>query len=71
MTLVTPGEIQGVLKVRSHEAVVDIKYDTFDYSIVYADSHNLKYEDGNIHKRYNSWVQQLERLIRQKAAAVA
>ncbi len=53
------GTLQCTVQVRSHTAVVDISYSTDDYSITYAHSVNLKYEDGKIHRNYNSWVQNL------------
>jgi len=53
------GELQCTVQVRSHTAVVDINYNTENYSITYAHSVNLKYKDGKIHRNYNSWVQNL------------
>ncbi|MEM7169025.1 MAG: hypothetical protein AAF530_02575 [Pseudomonadota bacterium] len=65
-----PGDIKGTLRLRSHVAVVDITYDTKTYSINYLDSQNLKYEDGRIHKNYNSWVQNLSNAIQVEASAI-
>jgi len=56
---VEDGMLQCTVQVRSHTAVVDISYSTENYSITYAHSVNLKYEDGEIHRNYNSWVQNL------------
>lgn len=66
---VTPNKMQGVLNVRSHQATVDIDYNTADgIRIKYKDSVALKYsnEDGveTIHRNYNSWIQNLERDMR-------
>jgi len=59
-----PGSIEGVLVLRDHRAVVDIKYDTKSYSIKYKDSSNLGYDGTNIHPNYNGWVQRLDQGIR-------
>lgn len=53
------GYLQSTLQLRSHTAVVDINYTTTQYSITYANSVDLKYKDGKIHRNYNSWVQNL------------
>jgi len=63
MTEVRPGLIQGTLNLRKHTAVVDIPYSTTKYSIVYKSSVNLDERDGQIHKNYNSWVQNLSKKI--------
>jgi hypothetical protein len=64
MTPVRPGLVTGRLALRTHVAVVDITYDTKSFSIRYKDSVNLDHEDGNIHKNYNGWIDNLEREIR-------
>ena len=64
MKPVEPGLIVGTLTLRSHMAVVNIKYDTKKYSITYKDSSNLDYDGKNIHKNYNGWVQNLDSGIR-------
>ena len=58
-----PGLIQGTLNLRKHTAIVDITYSTAKYSIVYKSSINLDEKDGQIHKNYNSWVQNLSKKI--------
>ena len=63
MVEVNPGLIQGTLILRKHTAVVDIPYSTAKYSIVYKSSINLDEKDGQIHKNYNSWVQNLSKKI--------
>jgi hypothetical protein len=68
MTPEGTGQMRGVLNLRSHQAVVDITYDTRTFSIAYVDSTNLNYNGSDIHKNYNSWVQNLEREIRAEAA---
>jgi len=68
-----PGNIIGTLNVRSHQAVVDIKYNTKKYSIMYKSSMNLKYDADNqsIHSNYNGWVQNLDNAIRARLSAAA
>lgn len=62
---VSPGYMIGTLNLRSHMAQVDIRYNTKTYSITYRDSNNLNYTpEGNIHKNYNSWVQNLDNAIK-------
>jgi hypothetical protein len=66
-----PGVITATQNVRSHQAVVDIKYDTKKYSITYKNSSNLKYNaDGQtIHANYNSWIQNLDNAIRSRLSS--
>lgn len=60
MQPVEPGNMIGILDLRSHKAVVDIVYDANSYSIHYKDSENLLYEAPNIiHRKYNNWVANL------------
>ena len=59
-----PGKMTGRLALRTHQAVVDIDYDTKQYNITYRDSVDLNAKDGMIHKNYNSWVQNLDNRIR-------
>lgn len=68
MKVVQPGLIVGTLRLRSHMAAVDIKYDTKAYSISYKDSSNLDYDGTNIHKNYNGWIQNLDNAIRVQVA---
>jgi hypothetical protein len=62
-----PGKIEGILNLRSHQAIVDITYDTKMFSIKYKSSVNLDYSNGDIHRNYNGWVQNLEKAIRIQA----
>jgi hypothetical protein len=68
---VRPGELTGTLKVRSHVAVVTITHDTSRFSIRYRDSTNLLQSEGEIHKRYNTWVRNLEAAIQRELAAAS
>ncbi len=70
-----PGVMQATLPIRSHKAMVEIKYDASDFSIDYKDSFNLDYSPDDlvkgprhrrrtvkgprIHRNYNIWVRQL------------
>ena len=63
MAEIRPGMIQGTLNLRKHTAIVDIPYSATKYSIVYKSSINLDEKDGEIHKNYNGWVQNLSKKI--------
>ena len=49
----------------NHKMVVDIPYTERNYSIIYRDSENLRYNEkkNTIHPRYNKWVIRLSRCI--------
>ena len=64
-----PGMLVGTLVLRTHTAVVAIPYNTRSYSIQYRNSTNLDAKDGNIHKNYNGWVQNLTRGINAQLSA--
>ena len=61
-----PGKAEGTLVLRDHRAVVDITYDTKNYSILYKDSSNLQYDGKTIHSNYNGWIQNLDKAIRKQ-----
>ena len=65
-----PGKMVGTLTLREHAAVVDIPYSATKYSITYKSGENLKAADGNIHKNYNGWIQNLDRGIRGAISAL-
>lgn len=65
-----PGLILGTLNVRSHQAVVEIPYDTQGFAIQYQDSTNLNYDGESIHTNYNGWIQNLERRIRTEVSTL-
>jgi hypothetical protein len=65
-----PGQIEGVLSLRDHRAVVTVSYDTKSYTIKYKDSSNLNYDGKSIHKNYNGWVENLDKAIRSNLAAL-
>lgn len=59
------GKLKGILSVRTHNVVISIPYSAKEYSLIYESSVNLNYdaERGTIHKRYNSWIQNLNNRI--------
>ncbi len=65
------GELIGTLHLRSHVAVVAIKYSLSKFSITYRRSTNLRYrKEGQfeyIQPNYNRWIRYLERDIIQAA----
>ncbi len=70
MRKVRPGLINATYAVRGVSAVMEIKYSTKSYSIEYKDSQGLKYDGTNIHKNYNSWVQNLNNRIQAQMSAL-
>lgn len=58
-----PGHSVATLHLRSHMARVDITYTLDSYNIQYRDSTNLDYDGTNIHRNYNSWIQNLDNAI--------
>lgn len=65
---ISPGIIEATLILRSHTAVVDIKYNAKNYSITYKNSVGLNSNGQTIHKNYNSWIQNLDRDIQKNLA---
>ena len=57
-------KLKGTLRLREHLAVVDIPYSSKSYSIILISSVNLNERDGQIHRNYNSWAQNLDTAIR-------
>lgn len=72
MAVSKPGEIIGTLNVRSHTAVVTIPFSDKNYSILYKDSTNLKYDADKhtIHENYTGWIQRLDNEIRARLTTV-
>lgn len=68
MNPVQDGLIIGTLNIRTHQAVVNINYDSKTYSITYKDSLNLKYNGSTIHSNYNGWVTNLDNAIKRELA---
>ncbi len=64
------NEITARIDSRGHIASIRIPYSDKYYSIIYVSSANLKASDGNIHRNYNRWVNNLNSDI-QKQLAIA
>ena len=67
-----PGLMRGTLNLRTHQAVVDVPYDTRRFSIRYVSSTDLNYSGpvssqdrggAKIHRNYNGWIENLEHKI--------
>lgn len=65
-----PGKITAMLLVRKHTAVIEIPYTATSYSIKYKSSINLDEADGEIHKNYNGWIQNLAKGINAQIAVI-
>lgn len=70
MKQMEPGYIVGTLKLRSHVAIVDIRYTPKIYNVTYKDSTNLNYDGANIHSNYNGWISNLDRAIKTQLATL-
>ena len=64
-----PGKLTADLAVRKHTAKIEIPYSSKSYSIQYKDSTNLDAADGQIHKNYNGWIQNLNKNINAQLSA--
>lgn len=64
-----PGKLSANLAVRKHTAEVEIPYSSRSYSINYKNSTNLDAADGQIHKNYNGWIQNLSKGINAQLSA--
>lgn len=58
-----PGLLTATLNLRKHQAEIAIPYSTKKYDITYKSSINLDATEGQIHKNYNGWIQNLHRGI--------
>jgi hypothetical protein len=71
MSEVKPGHIIGTYRIRRHLAVVDVTYNTAAYNITFQHGDpGLKYDGQTIHQNYNTWVEELERVIRAHLSAL-
>lgn len=71
MTPVKPGEMLGEYNVQSHQIHVTIPYTTKNYSILYKDSSNLRYDPvkRTIHVNYQKWIERLDNEIKARLGA--
>ena len=59
-----PGVIQATRTgTKGRMAIMEIKYDTKQYSITYKDSQNMNYDGKQILQSYNDWVENLDKAI--------
>ena len=70
MAATTPGLVTGRIALRGHTASIDVRYTPTTYSIAYKDSTNLDFGNGQIHKNYNGWIENLNRDIRANLMAM-
>jgi len=66
----SPGVVNGTIHLRTHTAVIDVEYNTKSYNIVYRSSENLDASNGQIHKNYNGWIENLNNAIRRELLRV-
>ena len=64
-----PGKLAATIALRAHTAEVEITFSPKQYSIIYKNSTNLDAADGQIHKNYNGWIQNLTRGINAQVSA--
>ena len=71
MTPVRLGEMLGEYNVQSHQIHVTIPYTTKNYSILYKDSSNLRYDPvkRTIHVNYQRWIERLDNEIKARLSA--
>ena len=65
-----PGVVNGSINLRTHSAAIDVEYNTRSYNIVYRSSTNLDAANGQIHKNYNGWIENLNNAIRRELLRV-
>jgi hypothetical protein len=66
----SPGNLIGTLHLQKHTAVVDIKHDIKNYSIMCKNSTSLKYNGTSIHSNYNGWIENLKKAINVQLSAL-
>ena len=64
------GVVNGTINLRGHSAVVDVEYNPSSYNIVYRSSTGLDAGNGQIHKNYNGWIENLNNAIRRELLRV-
>ena len=65
-----PGVVNGTISLRTHTAEVEVQYNTQSYNIVYKNSTGLDAENGQIHKNYNGWIENLNNAIHRELLRV-
>ena len=72
MTPIKPGEMLGEFNVQSHQIHVLIPYTAKNYSILYKDSSNLRYDPvkRTIHVNYQKWIERLDNEIKARLSGI-
>lgn len=65
-----PGVVSGMLNLRTHTAEIEVQYSPQSYNIVYKNSTNLDASNGQIHKNYNGWIENLNSAIHRELLRV-
>jgi len=65
-----PGTIVGHLIQRDHSADIRVTYGASHYAITYVNSQNLMAGQGEIHRNYNRWVNNLDKDIQLRLAGM-
>lgn len=47
------------LNIRTHFVQIEISYSKTEYKIAYKNSTGMRYKNGTIHRKYNTWVKNL------------
>jgi hypothetical protein len=63
---VGPGELRAEKSLRTHRALVAIRYDAGGFGITLLEADDLMYDGRRVHEAYNEWVDQLEKRIQQE-----
>jgi len=66
-----PGVINATQNVRKHSVTIRINYSEKEYTINYVNSVNLLASDGEIHRAYNHWVNNLDKDIQKRLSIIA
>lgn len=62
-----PGVVLARASEGGHHATVSVRYDDNGYVISHeSSSEGLKYDGETIHRRYNYWVERLDRFVKQE-----
>ena len=61
-----PNQMRATYDRGHEEAVIDIIFSQRFYSITFVSSVDLKEQNGEIHRRYNEWIHNLERTIEER-----
>lgn len=70
MSVAGPGVINATQNIRKHSVTVRINYSDKSYSIHYVSSVNLLASEGEIHRSYNHWVNNLDKDIQKRIAVI-